>query len=374
LVDERCQTRRAADPSVTLVPRLGWSLSGLPSEHHEDIPRTTIVEAEPSLDPGMQPGAVGQDKSVRTVPLGEAGVDVSALCLGCMFFGTRVDAEKSIRLLDTYTETGGSFLDTANNYAYWIEDGQGGESEDLLGCWLRRRGNRDRLFLATKVGAAPGEDLSGAAIRAAVDGSLRRLQTDWIDLYYAHVDDRSVALEETLAAFGELVTAGKVRHIGCSNYAAWRLERARRISDALALPRYCCIQQRHTYLRPRPGTDFGVQLVADEGLLDYCDANPEVSLLAYSPLLSGSYARPGRPLPEQYLGADTDARLDALRRVATETGASSNQVVLAWLMATTPSAIPLVSASSETQLEENLAAVSVELEAEQLATLDAAAA
>jgi aryl-alcohol dehydrogenase-like predicted oxidoreductase len=324
--------------------------------------------------PAAEQAVVGQDGLVRTVPLGEAGVEVSAFCLGCMFFGTRVDEETSMDLLDSYAEAGGSFLDTSNNYANWVEGGRGGESEELLGRWMRRRGNRERLFLATKVGGAPGEDLSRAAIRAAVEGSLRRLQTDSIDLYYAHVDHRSVPLEETLEAFGELVTAGKVRHIGCSNYAAWRLERARRVSDAKGLPRYCCIQQRHTYFRPRAGAGFGVQLVADGGLLDFCAANPEVALLAYSPLLSGSYTVPGRTVPEQYLGADTDARLNALRRVADEAGASPNQVVLAWLMATTPSAIPVISASTEAQLEENLGAMDVKLSAKLLTMLDAAAA
>jgi aryl-alcohol dehydrogenase-like predicted oxidoreductase len=311
---------------------------------------------------------------MRTVPLGEAGVDVSALCLGCMFFGTRVDEETSMHVLDAYTEAGGSFLDTANNYAYWIEGGRGGESEELLGRWMGRRGNRESLFLATKVGGAPGEHLSGAAISAALEGSLRRLQTESIDLYYSHVDDRSVELEETLEAFGDLVTAGKVRHIGCSNYAAWRLERARRIADAEGLPRYCCIQQRHTYLRPRLGAGFGEQLVADDELLDFCAANPEVALLAYSPLLSGAYTVPGRAFPQQYLGADTDARLDALRRTAGEADASANQVVLAWLMATAPAAIPVISASSGAQVEENLGALDVELSAEQLSTLDGAAA
>jgi aryl-alcohol dehydrogenase-like predicted oxidoreductase len=249
-----------------------------------------------------------------------------------------------------------------------------GESETVLGRWLRRGGNRERVFLATKVGGAPGEDLSRAAILAAVDGSLRRLGTDHIDLYYAHVDHRSVALEETLEAFGELVAEGKVRHIGCSNYAAWRVERARSISDARRLPRYCCIQQRRSYLRPRPGTSFGRQLVADDGLLDFCRANPEVTLLAYSPLLSGAYTVAGRAIPEQYLGPDADARLAALRRIADETGASANQVVLGWLMATSPSAIPLIAASTETQLDENLGALSVELTTEQLELLDAASA
>jgi len=311
---------------------------------------------------------------MRTVPLGEAGVDVSALCLGCMFFGTRVDEATAVDLLDRYTAAGGSFVDTANNYAFWVPGGRGHESEMLLGRWMHRRRNRDDVFLATKVGGAPGEDLSRAAIHAAVDVSLRRLQTDHIDLYYAHVDHRSVALEETLAAFGDLVTAGKVRHIGCSNYAAWRIERARRISDARALPRYCCVQQRHSYLRPRPGTGFGPQLAADDALLDFCGANPEVALLAYSPLLSGAYTVPGRRFPEQYLGADSDARLAALRLVAREAGATANQVVLAWLMATSPTAIPLIAASDEAQLEENLGALTVELPAEQLATLDGASA
>ncbi len=311
---------------------------------------------------------------MRTARLGEAGVELSGLCLGCMFFGTRVDDATSMRLLDRYIEAGGSFLDTANNYAFWIEGGRGGESEALLGRWMRRRGNRDRLFVATKVGAAPGEDLSRAAISAAVDASLRRLETDHVDLYYAHVDHRSVPLEETLGAFGELVTAGKVRYIGCSNYAAWRLERARRTSDAHGLPRYCCIQQRHSYLRPRPGTSFPTQLVADDGLLDFCRANPEVALLAYSPLLSGAYARPDLGFPAQYLGADTDARLAALQQVAAAANASVNQVVLAWLLASTPTAIPLIAASNEAQLDENLGALKIELSSQQLETLNAASA
>ena len=207
---------------------------------------------------------------------------------------------------------------------------------------------------------------------AAVDGSLRRLGTDYIDLYYAHLDHRTVSLEETLAAFGELIDAGKVRHIGSSNYAAWRLERARRIGDTKGLPRYCCIQQRHSYLRPRPGTTFGRQLVADDGLLDYCRENPEVALLAYSPLLSGAFTVPGREFPEQYAGPDTDARLAALHAVAAATGATLNQVVLAWLMAANPRSLPLIAASNDAQLDENLGALEVELTPEQLATLDAA--
>ena len=183
-----------------------------------------------------------------------------------------------------------------------------------------------------------------------------------------------MALDETLEAFGEVVTAGKVRYVGCSNHAAWRVERARRISDARGLPRYCCVQQRHSYLRPRSGTSFGRRLVADDGLLDFCSANPEVALLAYSPLLSGAYTAPDRAFPDQYPGPDTDARLAALTCVARSTGASANQVVLAWLMATTPSAIPLIAASNEAQLDENLGASDFELSSDQLADLDGASA
>jgi len=306
---------------------------------------------------------------MRELPLGDAGLNVSALCLGTMFFGTRVPKPHAEALLDRYVEAGGRFLDTANNYAFWVEGGRGGESEELLGCWMRSRGNRDALILATKVGGAPGEGLSARAIERAVEGSLRRLGTDRIDLYYAHIEDRSVPLDETLEAFDRLVRAGKVRHVGASNHPAWRIERARQLSAGRGWAAYCCVQQRHSYLRVVPGTDLGAQQVAGRELLDYCAAEPGVALLAYSPLLGGSYARPER-LPAAYRGPDTDARRAALRAIARETGASAGQVVLAWLLAT--GALPLIAASTREQLDENLAALDVALMDEQLAKLDAA--
>jgi aryl-alcohol dehydrogenase-like predicted oxidoreductase len=177
------------------------------------------------------------------------------------------------------------------------------------------------------------------------------------------VEDRSVPLEETVGAFGALVAAGKVRHVGCSNHPAWRIERARGLDGA----RYCCVQQRHSYLRPRPGADFGRQLPAGEELLDYC-ADEGVGLLAYSVLLGGAYTRDDRPLPEPY---EADAgRLETLRAVAEETGATPNQVVLAWLLR--GGVIPLIAASSEAQLAENVGALEVELSADQLERLSAA--
>jgi aryl-alcohol dehydrogenase-like predicted oxidoreductase len=307
---------------------------------------------------------------MHELPLGDSGATVSALCLGTMFFGTTVDEKTAYAVLDRYYDAGGRFFDTANNYAVWIDEGEGGESEALLGRWMRERGNRDDIFLATKVGGWHDEGLGAAAIARGIEGSLERLGTDRVDLYYAHVEDRSVPQEETVGAFGELVTAGKALHVGCSNAPAWRIERARGIARAGGGAPYCCVQQRHSYLLPRPGTDLGRQRASSPELLDYC-ADQGVGLLAYSVLLGGAYTRDDRPLPDGYAGADADARLAVLREVAEETGATPNQVVLAWLLRRTPPVIPLIGASSGAQLAENLGALEVELSAEQLERLSA---
>jgi aryl-alcohol dehydrogenase-like predicted oxidoreductase len=307
---------------------------------------------------------------MNELPLGDSGATVSALCLGTMFFGTTVDEKTAYAVLDRYYDAGGRFFDTANNYAVWIDEGEGGESEALLGRWMRERGNRDDIFLATKVGGWHDEGLGAAAIARGIEGSLERLGTDRVDLYYAHVEDCSVPQEETVGAFGELVTAGKVRHVGCSNAPAWRIERARGIARAGGGAPYCCVQQRHSYLLPRPGTDLGRQLASSPELLDYC-ADQGVGLLAYSVLLGGAYTRDDRPLPDGYAGADADARLAVLREVAEQTGATPNQVVLAWLLRGSPPVIPLIGASSEEQLAGSLDALEVELSAEQLERLNA---
>lgn len=308
---------------------------------------------------------------MRTVPLGNTGVDVSIYCLGAMYFGTRNDAASSYRLLDQYTDAGGFFVDTANIYAHWVEGFQGGESETLLGEWMRARGNRSRIFLASKVGFQyPGVTigLSARQIEEECDKSLRRLGVDTIDLYYAHVDDRSTPMEETLAAFDRLVRAGKVRYIGASNFLAWRLAQAHALSIAHDWPDYCCVQQRYTYLRPKPGTGFDPQLAVNDDLLDYCRNNP-VTLLAYSSLLSGAYTRPDRTIGEQYLGPDADARLAVLRQVAAAHSVSANQVILAWMMQSNPTVVPVMAAGSEAQMAENLAALDLVLSADEMAML-----
>ncbi len=305
-------------------------------------------------------------------PLGQTALQASSLCIGAMYFGTKNDQTSSFRLLDQYVAAGGNFIDTANIYAHWVAGGRGGESEVLLGEWLRQRGNRDRVLIASKVGFNYGDvpkRLRANDIIAECDKSLKRLGTDVIDLYYAHVDDRTTPLEETLEAFNQLVQAGKVRYIGGSNYLAWRLEQAKWISETRGWAQYCCIQQHYTYLRLRPGTNVSPQIMVNDDLLDYI-AERGITLLAYSVLQSGAYTRADRALRSEFAMPDNDRRLEALRAVAAETGAGVNQVILAWMLQR--QVIPLIAASTEEQLAENLEALHVNLSAEQMDRLNRA--
>ncbi len=311
---------------------------------------------------------------MKTLPLGNTRVEVSALCLGAMYFGSRNDKATSFQLLDQYIDADGTFIDTANIYAHWISNSSGGESETLLGEWVRERSNRSQLFIASKVGFEYSDTKRGLTahqIESECEKSLKRLQTDTIDLYYAHVDDRNTPIEETLEAFNRLVTAGKVRFIGASNYLAWRLEEAKWVSESRNLAQYCCIQQRYTYLRPKPGINFYPQVAVNDDLLDYCRKR-DITLLAYSVLLRGAYTRDDRPLPEQYIGQDSEARMAALKTVAKETGASPNQVILAWMLHSDPPVLPLIAASNPEQLQENLDALEIQLSDEQMNRLNTA--
>jgi aryl-alcohol dehydrogenase-like predicted oxidoreductase len=309
---------------------------------------------------------------MKTVKLGHSGEEVSALCLGVLPFGTRVAEDTAFAILDEYWEAGGRFIDTANNYSKWYPGGVGTESETMLGNWMRSRGVRDELFLATKVGFNRddiGPSLSKQTIESEIEGSLKRLGTDRVDLYYAHADIRSDPLEETLECFDGLVRAGKVRFLGCSNYVAWRIEKARGISRKNQWAEYCCVQQRYTYLRPRPGAVFAPQVSANDDLLDYCRENQDFRLLAYSPLLAGAYTREDKQLSPKYVGPDSDARLSTLRRVAHEIGATPNQVIYAWMLGSNPTVIPLTAPTNLDQLSENLAALEIALTETQLSAL-----
>jgi aryl-alcohol dehydrogenase-like predicted oxidoreductase len=324
----------------------------------------------------------------RTIGLSPATRrQVSVLSLGAMLFGTKVDEATSFAILDRYLEAGGTFIDTANNYAYWVNGTQGGESEALLGRWRRDRGIGDEVVIATKLGGRPTapasslsrdvEGLSAKVIRESSERSRERLGMDRLDLLYAHIEYPSVPLEETVGAFGELVAEGAVGLLGASNHWTWRVERARHLAAAAGLAGCEVLQYHHTYLRQRtdlptlrsPDGDLGV---TSGDLLAYLRDDPALTMVAYSPLLTGSYVREDRPLGPEFDHPGTPARRAALEAVTKETGATANQVVLAWLMGGEVPVLPLVGASSVAQLDESLAAVDLELTPEQRATLDAA--
>ena len=308
------------------------------------------------------------------VTLGNTGVQVSAFCLGGMYLGTKQNQSESFSLLDQYYEAGGSFIDTANIYAHWIPGGRGGESETTLGNWIRERENRHNLFIASKVGFGYMDipsSLNADIIESECNKSLKRMGVETIDLYYAHHDDRSTQLEETLEAFYKLRKSGKVRFFGASNYLAWRLEEAGWISRSKGWPEYCCIQQRHTYIRKKPGTSFDPQIPVNEDLLDFC-RNRKITLLAYSALLSGAYTRDDRPISDQYQGPDTNNRINVLVSVAKDVNAAPNQVILAWMHQSDPLVIPLIAASTSEQLRDNLDALTIQLSPDHMTKLNEA--
>jgi len=306
--------------------------------------------------------------------LANTDITVSALCLGTDSIGSRIDVQTSYQLLDRFHENGGSFLDTANFYASWLPGCRGGESETLLGTWMNERGNRQQIVIASKLAFDyPGCDggLSAVEIERECEKSLKRLRTDYIDLYYAHRDDRDTPLEETMEAFDRLVKAGKVRALGASNLKVWRIAEANAISRANGWAGYSVVEQRHTYLRPRLGADFGPQICVHDDMKDYCRSYG-LTLIAYSVLLQGAYARTDRPVAAQYAGSDADARLAALRSVAEETGATVNQVVIAWLRQGNPPVLPIIAASRLSQLMENIGALDIRLNDDQMMRLDTA--
>jgi len=311
---------------------------------------------------------------MQKVELGNTGEMVSTLCLGAMYFGTRQNKPESFALLDQFMAAGGNFIDTANIYAWWVEGFQGGESETMLGTWLKERNNREEVFIASKVGFGYQDvpiSLRADIIEQECNKSLKRLRVETIDLYYSHNDDRDTPLEETLEAYQRLHQAGKIRYIGASNTLAWRLEEAWWKSHLHKWPTYQCVQQRHSYIRKKPGTEFTPQVAVNDDLLDYC-RNRKVTLLAYSALLSGAYTRDDREFGDQYLGSDTNNRVATLTAVAAEMGVSPNQVILAWMLQGDPAVLPLIAASTKEQMDQNIAALELTLTAEQMDRLNAA--
>ncbi|MEV0067204.1 aldo/keto reductase [Amycolatopsis sp. NPDC050768] len=299
--------------------------------------------------------------------LGNSDLDVYGLNLGCNVFNFTADEETSHAVLDAYASAGGNFLDTADVY------GGGGGSETIIGNWLTKRGRRDDIVVATKVGAwEQRKGLSAANITAAAEDSLRRLQTDHIDLYYAHKDDQDTPLEETLSAFDSLARAGKVRYIAASNYSAERLTEALSISDREGYARYVALQPHYNLVERDYETDLA-PTVSREGL----------STLPYFALakgfLTGKYRSadepgdsPRAPRAIAYLDDRGERVLAALDSIASAHGASVASVALAWLRVQPTVAAPIASARTPEQLTDLVASVALELTGDEVEALNKA--
>lgn len=313
----------------------------------------------------------------KTRQLGDSGISVPLLTFGGNVFGWTVDEKTSFSLLDALVEKGLFFIDTADVYSRWAPGNAGGESETIIGKWLKKSGKRDSIVLATKVGMELTPEKTGlkqAYIRQAVEDSLRRLQTDVIDLYQAHRDDDSTPLVETLKAFDSLIKEGKVRAIGASNYSAQRLQEALDISKQEGLARYETLQPEYN-LYDRQEYESGLEQVAVKnglGVINYYS-------LA-SGFLSGKYKKPedasksarGQGIVEKYLNDRGKRIIEALEDVAASHDASATQVALAWQIARPSITAPIVSATSLQQLDELVKATELELSKQEIEELASA--
>lgn len=254
------------------------------------------------------------------------GLQVSPVALGAMDFGTTTSREDAFAVLDAYLDMGGNFIDTSNNYAHW--NGTGDESETLLGEYFASRKCRDSVVLATKVGFdrhGKGQGLKKEQIEYWIDESLHKLKTDYIDLYYAHTDDPTTPLEETMDAFHRLIEKGKVRHLGGSNYDTWRFAEA----NAVAQTPYTVMQQWFTYLHPRAdiAPQYTFNEATDRERLRYLTSK-NIPLVAYSCLAKGGYENPAR-LPDELISGE---RLAFLKTMAKEKGVSASALAVAWMV------------------------------------------
>jgi aryl-alcohol dehydrogenase-like predicted oxidoreductase len=309
--------------------------------------------------------------------LGNTDLMVSPWALGANVFGWTADEATSFQLLDGYVAAGGNFIDTADVYSTWVPGHQGGESETIIGKWMKARGNRKRLVIATKVGMDMGKGrkgLSRAYIQQASAASLQRLQTDYIDLYQSHEDDPSTPLEETLATYAELMRAGKVRAIGASNYKAERLEQALKVSKEQGLPVYQSLQ---------PLYNLYDRAVYEEKLEPLC-VRHGLSVLSYFSLargfLTGKYRSeadlsksPRGGGIKQYLNERGMRILGALDTVAARYQSTPARVALAWVMARPSITSAIASASTTAQLQDLIAATQLRLDAAAIEALNRAA-
>jgi aryl-alcohol dehydrogenase-like predicted oxidoreductase len=305
------------------------------------------------------------------VRLGTSALEVSRLVLGGNVFGWTADEATSYDILDAFVADGGNAIDVADSYPYWAPGCRGGESEEILGRWMQARGNRSDIVVCTKVGKFPGnQGLSYAQVISGAEDSLRRLQTDYIDLYYCHADDPDTPLAETLRALGELVGSGKVRAIAASNYTADRLAEALRIADDIGLPRFCAVQPHYSLV---------VRHEFEGAMQDLCEREG-LGCLPYWPLaagfLTGKYAASSGTTARsesvaQFQTPRNDAILEVVRVVAERHRVEPATVALAWLLTRATVVAPIASASRVEQLPALVASTHLRLTAEDLADLDA---
>jgi len=309
--------------------------------------------------------------------LGRSSLSVAPLAFGGNVFGWSTDEARSFELLDAFVDAGFNLIDTADMYSSWVPGNRGGESETIIGKWLKRSGKRDKVVIATKVAKwdqHPG--LSPMNIRQAVEGSLKRLQIEQIDLYQAHEDDATVPLHETLGEFGRLIEEGKVRAIGASNYSADRFAEALQVSEQYGLPRYESMQPEYNLVS---------RAEYEKGLEPICRAE-QVGVIGYyslaSGFLSGKYRSEGDLAKssarggsvKKYLNKRGFGVLAALDRVAAAHNATPTQVALAWLIARPGVTAPIVSATSVEQLKDVLGAAALALSVGEIGELDLASA
>jgi aryl-alcohol dehydrogenase-like predicted oxidoreductase len=308
--------------------------------------------------------------------LGTTDLNVHPLCLGSNVFGWTADERASFAVLDAYAAAGGNFVDTADSYSHWVPGHAGGESERIIGRWMAGRGNRDEMVIATKVGQQPGAaGLSADVIRRQAEGSLQRLGTDRIDLYYAHIDDESVPLEETLGALDALVREGKVRHVAASNYTAARLREALEVSEREGLAAYRALQPLYNLVERDEYEGKLADLCAERGIA----AVPYFGLA--KGFLTGKYRPGGAPVrSERAEGASAHLEnggvrvLDALDDVAAAHETTVAAVALAWLAAQPTVAAPIASARTPEQLADLLPLADLALTDDELTRLTAASA
>ena len=307
--------------------------------------------------------------------LGNSGLMVAPLAFGGNVLGWTTDEATSLRLLDAFVDDGFNLIDTADVYSRWVKGHSGGESESVIGRWLKRSGKRDRVVLATKVGMDMGDGKVGLApayIRQALDASLRRLQVDHIDLYQAHQDDPKTPLEDTLGAFADLIRAGKVRAIGASNYPAARLEEALRTSAALKLPRFESLQPLYN-LMERPAYEAELEAVCRReglGVINYFGLASGFLTGKYRSEADAAKSPRGGNIVKKYLNDRGRRVLEALDGAAERFKATPAQVALAWQMARPGITAPIASATSVAQWQELAGAARLQLDAATIAAID----